>query len=90
MLQVQHSNQWPPNLSKQTNRLYVKGAVFFLVESISIGKPIRGGRGVDPYTVLLRDAIPAVFYSKGNHYIKREEKISWLERIFGRERLFLI
>ena len=35
---------------------------FFLVESIAIGKPIRGGRGVDPYTVLLRDAIPAVFY----------------------------
>ena len=62
MLQVQHSNQRPPNLSKQTNSLYVKGAVFFLVESIAIGKPIRGGRGVDPYTVLLRDAIPAVFY----------------------------
>ena len=35
---------------------------FFLVESISIGRPIRSGRGVDPYTVLLRDAIPAVFY----------------------------
>ena len=32
------------------------------MESIAIGKPIRGGRGVDPYTVLLRDAIPAVFY----------------------------
>ena len=32
------------------------------MESISIGRPIRGGRGVDPYTVLLRDAIPAVFY----------------------------
>ena len=32
------------------------------MESIAIGRPIRGGRGVDPYTVLLRDAIPAVFY----------------------------
>ena len=40
----------------------LKVQFFFLVESIAIGKPIRGGRGVDPYTVLLRDAIPAVFY----------------------------
>ena len=70
MLQVQNSNQRPPNLSKQTNSLYVKGAVF-LVESISIGKPIRGGRGVDPYTVLLRDAIPAVFYLLQDTFILR-------------------
>ena len=44
---------------------------FFLVESISIGKPIRSGRGVDPYTVLLRDAIPAVFYLLQDTFILR-------------------
>ena len=46
--------------------------VQFLVESISIGKPISGGRGVDPYTVLLRDAIPAVFYLLQDTFILRE------------------
>ena len=41
------------------------------MESISIGKPFRGGRGVDPYTVLLRDAIPAVFYLLQDTFILR-------------------
>ena len=50
MHQVQHSNQRPPNLSKQTNSLYVKVQFFF------------SGIHIDRKTKLLRDAIPAVFY----------------------------
>ena len=64
---------------------------FFLVESISIGKLIRGGRGGESiYRAVKRcyscGVLPVTgyFYSKRNHYITREERISWLERIFGR------